>query len=236
MKWMGKQRENEKKRLRLRFKGEGFQEVEHIPLPPIIMEVKNGYISNSTYLSNIAIFHLHDYGRKSTMIFMIFQCTNSIQFLSEPSTITCDHPPQPVTIHHNLWPSTTTCDHPPQPVTTHHNLWPFTAKVTSGSIATVFNQICLHITRRDIFRKHHLSFIGRNIMATSKLWIYKFADWFTFRTLSCFVSDSCDSCVCLPSCIASLALIVKTLHRENCGSANRNNVLITARWYRGISD
>ena len=29
------------------------------------MEVKNGCISNSSYLSNIAIFHFHD-GRKST--------------------------------------------------------------------------------------------------------------------------------------------------------------------------
>ena len=34
-------------------------------LPPIIMEVKNGCISNSSYLSNIAIFHFHDNGRKS---------------------------------------------------------------------------------------------------------------------------------------------------------------------------
>ena len=34
-------------------------------LPPIIMEVKNGCISNSSYLSNIAMFHFHDYGRKS---------------------------------------------------------------------------------------------------------------------------------------------------------------------------
>ena len=32
---------------------------------PIIMEVKNGCISKSSYLSNIAIFHFHDYGRKS---------------------------------------------------------------------------------------------------------------------------------------------------------------------------
>ncbi len=29
------------------------------------MEVKNGCISNRSYLSNIAIFHFHDYGRKS---------------------------------------------------------------------------------------------------------------------------------------------------------------------------
>ena len=35
-----------------------------ITLPPITMEVKNGCISCSSYLSNTAIFHLQDYGRK----------------------------------------------------------------------------------------------------------------------------------------------------------------------------
>ena len=37
-----------------------------VSLPPIIMEVKNWCISNSSYLSNIAIFHFHDYERKGT--------------------------------------------------------------------------------------------------------------------------------------------------------------------------
>ena len=39
-------------------------------LPPIIMEVKNGP-SNSSYLSNIAIFHLHDCGRKSIGFYLV---------------------------------------------------------------------------------------------------------------------------------------------------------------------
>ena len=34
-----------------------------VTLPPIIMEVKMG--PNSRYLSNTAVFHFHDYGRKS---------------------------------------------------------------------------------------------------------------------------------------------------------------------------
>ena len=38
-------------------------------LPPIIMEVRNGCISNSSYLSNTAIFHFQDYGRKGTCNF-----------------------------------------------------------------------------------------------------------------------------------------------------------------------
>ena len=34
------------------------------PFFPIIMEVENGCISNSSYLSKTAIFHFHDCGRK----------------------------------------------------------------------------------------------------------------------------------------------------------------------------
>ena len=37
---------------------------KYITLPTIIMEVKNGCISNSSCLSNIAIIHFYDYGRK----------------------------------------------------------------------------------------------------------------------------------------------------------------------------
>ena len=42
-------------------------------LPPIIMEVKNGSHSNSSFLSNIAIFHFHDYGRKTSLPTIIFE-------------------------------------------------------------------------------------------------------------------------------------------------------------------
>ena len=38
---------------------------EATTLPPTIIEVKNGSISNGSYLSSTAIFQFHDYGRKS---------------------------------------------------------------------------------------------------------------------------------------------------------------------------
>ena len=44
----------------------------HYPEPPIIIEVKNGCISNNTYLSNTTIFHFHDYGRKSRSLHTFF--------------------------------------------------------------------------------------------------------------------------------------------------------------------
>ena len=46
-----------------------------VTLPPIIIEVKSGSISNGSYLSSIVvIFHFHDYGRKSTQNY----CNTSI--------------------------------------------------------------------------------------------------------------------------------------------------------------
>ena len=70
----------------------------------------------------------------------------------------------------------------------HHSPLP---QVTSGGITTIFNQVCLHITSRDIFRKHHLSFFtGTNITRHRSSGL-RSADWFHDWFISVFAIMYC---------------------------------------------
>ena len=112
-----------------------------------------------------------------------------------------------------------------QPSTATGNTIPHCLPVTSGGIATIFNQVCLHIASRDIFRKHHLSFLLQE--QTSRNTEVAVIDLLIGSRLI-------HICVC--DHVLLVALIIKTRHRESCSSTNGNQLIISARWYRGIWD